>query len=145
VGMNSLGRAELAQEEFVGLSADSCFKMLSLGTLIPAVRNEDWWPDRRQCPPRVVPTVSALAVSVDHNPYRPLPTSPFVLCISITYSALSCAVASGLPAVSSEAVLTNRNHGRSRAGEVCLRSPQILSPPAMRTGFPHLRMNGPRP
>jgi hypothetical protein len=69
--MNSLGRAELAQEEFVGLSADSCFKMLSLGKLIPAVRNEDCWldfaPQRRQCPPRVVPTVSALAISVDHN------------------------------------------------------------------------------
>jgi hypothetical protein len=31
VGMNSLGRAALAKEEFVGSSADSCFKALFLG------------------------------------------------------------------------------------------------------------------
>jgi hypothetical protein len=36
--MNPLGRAELAQEEFVGLSADSYFKTVFLGTLVQAIR-----------------------------------------------------------------------------------------------------------
>jgi hypothetical protein len=36
--MNPLRRAEFAQKEFVGLGADSYFKMVFSGTLVPAVQ-----------------------------------------------------------------------------------------------------------
>jgi hypothetical protein len=143
--MNSLGRAALAKEEFVGSSADSCFKALSLGTLILAVRSEDCRADFRHKEGSAHPALfQQYRASIRiHSVHYPI--SRFVLCISFTHSALSCALASGQTAISSEAVLRNREHGRSRPGEICLRGPQILSLPEMRTGFPHLRLTGPRP
>jgi hypothetical protein len=69
--MNSLGRAELAQEEFVGLSADSCFKMLFLRDTDSGGPQSGllarFCATKKAVPTQGCSTVSALAISVDRN------------------------------------------------------------------------------